>query len=68
MIGDGVEMTESEAVAGKTAPRLHSRLLRDERWAEQALGFPNHVTGEGCSTALKVFGSGNSSLPFRLDV
>lgn len=63
-IGDGVKMTESEAVAGKTARQLHSPLVRDERWVEGALGFPNHVTGEGCSTILKAFGSGNSSLLF----
>lgn len=32
--GDGVKMTENEAVAGKTAQMLHAPLVRDERWVE----------------------------------
>lgn len=32
--GDRVEMTENEAMAGKTAQILHAPLVRDERWVE----------------------------------
>lgn len=32
--GDGVKMTENEAMAGKTAQMLHAPLVRDERWVE----------------------------------
>lgn len=43
-------------------------LVRDERWVACAMGFPNHVAGEGCSKLLKALDSGNSFLPIRLDV
>lgn len=46
-IGDGVKMTENEAVAGETAQMLHAPLVRDERcvWSEPWA----HVLGERCS-------------------
>ena len=31
-LGDGAKMTESEAMAGKTAQMLRAPLVRDERW------------------------------------
>lgn len=39
--GDGVKMTENEAMEEKTAQMLHATLVRDERWVEVALRFPS---------------------------
>lgn len=66
-IGNGVQMTESEAMAGKTAQPLHAPLVRAERRADWALDVPNHITGEGCSKIPKSVDSGNSSLPTGVD-
>lgn len=33
-IGDGVKMTENEAMVGKTAQMFQAPLVRDERWVE----------------------------------
>lgn len=66
-IGNGVQMTESEAMAGKTAQPLHAPLVRAERRADWALDVPNHITGEGCSKIPKSVNSGNSSLPTGVD-
>lgn len=68
-IGSGVQMTESEAVAGKTAQRLHAPSGRHERRLQKSiLATPNHVAGQGCSEILKAVDSGNSSLPIGLHV
>lgn len=48
--GDGVKMTESEAVAGETAQMLHAPLVRDERWVgSEPWAFQAHVLGDRCS-------------------
>lgn len=39
--GDGVKMTENEAMEEKTAQMLHAPLVGDERWVEGALGSPS---------------------------
>lgn len=33
-VGDGVKMTENEAMEERTAQMLHATLVRDERWVE----------------------------------
>ena len=71
-IGDGVKMTENEAVAGETAQMLHAPLVRDERWVgSEPWAFQAHVLGDRCSKMeyeekkLKAFSSWKSCLLFR---
>lgn len=54
-IGDGVKMTENEAMAGKTIQMLHASLVRDERWMEWALGLPSSYHWKGMLKKVESF-------------